>query len=71
MKVSTWIIGHDDTSETPYMLECTRCGATQTFTLPIRVDYWVDVARAFKKAHRKCRGSEIIQQKGVMPDAKE
>uniref|UniRef100_A0A6M3JTB5 Uncharacterized protein n=1 Tax=viral metagenome TaxID=1070528 RepID=A0A6M3JTB5_9ZZZZ len=54
-----WIIAHDSTDSYPYMLECLRCGAIQMFKIPILVDYWVAVAKAFEAAHRKCRQEEI------------
>jgi len=56
MKSCDWIIANDGSrGEKAYMIECLRCGATQPFSTPIPVDYWVSVAKAFEKIHKRCR----------------
>ena len=56
MKPTPWIIVNDGTKgRDAYMLHCLRCGAVQRFELPISIDYFVNVGKAFQKEHGKCR----------------
>jgi len=51
-----WIVAHDGTKgEMAYALECRRCGAIQKVVLPISVNCYVALARAFAREHRQCR----------------
>ena len=55
MDKTPWIIANDATRDEAYMLKCLRCGATQSFNLPISIDYYVGVGKVFQKEHRRCK----------------
>ena len=50
------IICHDATGgEMAYAMECLRCGAVQRVTLPMSVDCYRALAKAFAREHRNCQ----------------
>ncbi len=61
-----WIIAHDATQgDDAYAVECTRCGIIQRVALPITIDCYVALAKAFGKSHRYCRdGLKAAKAKG-------
>ena len=56
MKKVDWIIAYDGTKgDEAYMLKCLRCGAKQKFMLPVSIDYYLDIAKAFEREHKRCK----------------
>lgn len=53
MGKTDWIVVHQD----GLVIECQRCGATDSAKLPIEIERWLAIARAFVKRHRACRTS--------------
>ncbi len=51
-----WIICHDATQgDMAYACECLRCGDVQKVAMPISINCYVALARAFAKQHKHCR----------------
>jgi len=52
-----WIIAYDATGlhkKPPYTLECRRCFATYSPTIPVAVDIFCAMAEVFEKQHTRC-----------------
>ncbi len=57
-----WIIIHDGTQgDLAYAFSCLRCGNVQKITLPIEVDCYVAMGKAYVKSHRKCKAAEAAE----------
>lgn len=56
------VVAHDATQgDMAYALECTNCGAVQKVALPISLDCYVAMAKAFGKTHARCKAPTKVQ----------
>ena len=56
MPNADWIVCHDSThGELACALECRRCGTIQRVVVPMEVDVYVALGKAFERIHRHCR----------------
>lgn len=52
-----WIILHDGTDGRGLRYECTRCGRVYAPALPLEVEVFVALSKAFTRHHKRCRPS--------------
>ena len=54
-----WLITHDGTvTNEPFGNECLRCGAYHKIKLPISVDEFIKISKAFIALHKLCKESQ-------------
>lgn len=62
-KQCDWVVVHDGTQGVnAYALECLRCGQMQKVAMPISIDCWCAMAKAFERTHRHCRNGDTKKE---------
>lgn len=71
-KESNWcfaVMANAEPAEPRPHLHCTRCGERMVTTLPMKVETFIEVIKAFNRAHAKCKGPEVPEEKPLSSDA--